>query len=178
MDMEGLPSAIGTPQGNGLEGDFARWLEEGNDLLARFYHDMRGEELDETAQDIHWKKVGDQLINEIGARKIIAFLRPLLSKNTFVSETGETDAAKLKLALTNQIAKDLFNNSRRYNIEPAAITHITIMSYPFINFSINRALGGAEKELLKQTQSEQRSHMPMDQDGIGGALSKRIGRMI
>lgn len=176
--MEGMPTAIVSPPGGGLEADFARWLEEGNDLLARFYHDMRGEELDETATDLHWRKVGDPLINEIGARKLIAFLRPLISKNTFVSETGEMEAAKLKLALTNQISKDLFIHSRRYQIQPSSITHITIMAYPFINFAINRALGGAEKELLKQTTQQSIVLTPQQQEGIGGALGKRIGKMI
>ena len=178
MQMEALPAAIGSPPGGGIESNFARWLEEGNELLSRLYHDWRGEELDEEAEDIHWKKVGDPTINEIGARKIVAFLRPLLSKNTFVSETTEPAAEKLKLKLCNQISKDLFIHSRRYEIQPDAIVHVTLSCYAFINFSINRALGGAEKELLGKTTSQHTVFNPDQPQGLGAGIKNAIGRRI
>lgn len=181
MENDDLVPAMGFPpqaQNNPMDSDFAKFIETGEDMLFQLYLDWQGLEIDQSStESVQFLETGEVMMNKKGTKSIIATLRTFLNKNTWISETTEIEGAKLKKILADEISIKLFISRKDFGITDSNnIKHITVMCFPFINFAINRAVAGSDKNFLAGTMSisEIRSHG--GQQGLTASLIDKLKR--
>lgn len=147
------------------DADFNRWLEQSDDILNLLEHDLRGDILIEDKTGIYWESKGKPLLNEIGIRFVVGYLRHFANKNTYMSDLGEDRVGEICLATTLSLTDALFFRWVEFGINPDNFSVIVEHVNNIIEFAARRAMHGGERKFLKQTENIVRHYTSNPKEG-------------
>ena len=71
------------------DADLTRWQLTAEDLLTELEHDLKGEEYDHKTRSWVLRSGGQPLMNQKGVRAVVSMVKPVVNKNTFLSNLSE-----------------------------------------------------------------------------------------
>lgn len=133
--------------------DFSRWITEMESEIINLEMVLAGMKLNDEGEFV---KMPDQeeMINAKGRDVVLSAIKPILSKNTFMSDISVERTHELVLDMSHVLRCELFIKRFEYGIggpdyqgDMATLDHIIYMAQVFAEMAYKRAGEGREREL-------------------------------
>ena len=160
------------------QSEFYKWLESMREELFDIILVWRGyaPKFDDNGRLVGTEKTTDALMSDAGIQEMSGFLSELLTKNTWISAVS-IEKANLIIRQTGYTANDLlFDNQRRYTLDPSNYARVFMSTFNFISFAIYRAVEGKERLLIGRTTtiSESKSFQSPQQGALRSLFGGRL----
>jgi len=138
------------------DASLTRWQLESEDILENLEHDLRGERwfVDKTGHG-SWNKedeTHEPFLNEKGVKAIINILKPIVNKNTFLTNYSEERVNDLLFFISNKITRTLYCNYDEFEIKPEFFPILNEMIQTFLESSLRRPQEQGERKFLSSTE--------------------------
>lgn len=137
------------------DASLTRWQLESDDLLESLEHDLRGEYwvTDENGRG-NWKKSENHtpFLNEKGVKAIINILKPIVNRNTFLTNYSEERVNDLLFFLSNKITRTLYFNYDEFEISPEFFPILNEMIQSFLESALRRPMEQGERRFIGSTE--------------------------
>ena len=139
------------------------WIEQSDDLIEQLEHDLRGDAYN--AEEDKWGRGDRPQLNDRGIRSVISIVRPIISKNTFLSNINEDDVFRVCKSTQRKAARLLFKNAEKFEIQTGHHETIQEIINNYVEFAVRRAMDQGEREFLSKSTQESRIIQPSQQQG-------------
>lgn len=124
--------------------DLRKWQQDLYDELKSIVHDLKGDLYDEEKQE--WIKGDkDPVMNDLGIRKFISYLKPLISRNLMNSNYNEDRIYSSLRDIVNKFIFDIAFNHKKYNLEFGNFNYVVRLLKGFAEPTHFRCLNDGER---------------------------------
>ena len=134
------------------DAELTRWQLSAWDLLNDLEHDLKGEFWNENTRLWEKAEYSNQLLNDKGVRAIISLLKPIVNKNTFLSNLREERVNKLLLFISNRVCETLYFNFKEFDIKPEFYFILNEMIQDFLETAFRRPQDEGERSFIRSTE--------------------------
>lgn len=162
MVDENLMSAVYMDSHAGFTPDQARdagltrWQLDSDDIIESLEHDLRGETLKmnpDTGLELWEKDKNHQpFLNEVGIKAVVNILKPIVNRNTFLTNYSEERVNDLLFYISNKITRTLYINYKDFEIKPRFFPILNEMIQTFLESALRRPQDQGERKFLSSTE--------------------------
>jgi hypothetical protein len=152
--------------GRTYDSDFTKWLLKYEEQLELLYHDLQGEiEVWEDGEKkwVRKKEGGKQLLNDRGIAFIISALRDTTNKFALMSSIEQEEAYGIAKDTAQAILIGLFLKQEEFDLDSRDYYTIMPKVRNIIHLSLNRAVGGKEREIIHRSEAVIRTYAGEEQ---------------
>lgn len=176
--MPETPQNIPLPHDNKDERrDIVTIITKVDQIIEKIENDLRCKEKkwNEEVQDYEWTSIPEvkPLMNELGIKSIIIFVKAVVNENTICSKFDEEEIRKKVLWIHDKLCDLLFKRYKEFDVDKANLSTIIIIVEDTIKTTLNRAKEGMTLQAIqsiaqiREVNTVQQQMMPMADQKIG-----------
>ena len=130
--------------------NLVKWVLEPAEILDILEHNLRGER--PGLRRGEWVLSGDQMLNDMGVRKMMNIVSSHVNKVVIMSDFNEIQINKIMFFLSRDVRRDLFTNFEMYEISFPNLTAIKLMICDLIYAALMQARDGGARNAWSKIQ--------------------------